>query len=184
MKLLLKFFIILSVISSGFTLAQDNSSINTDVKVVLTRSLSLQTSRGLYINDMLLSNIDFEKSINNSDGMKFSITGQSNRIVIVSYDQFITLVRVPMLKEMSLKSGAESDNKDLPVITFKTNTAEETGTTGHYLNPKPFLSGLGLPLAENHNTGKLTFWIGGSLILPKMLKEGQYLGKFEVTSIY
>ena len=184
MKLLYITHIIIAalLINSGSSLAQDNSRTTMEVTAKLMHGLAMEGANNLFLGELALKSQDNKKTISNFDGLKFTIMGQSNRLVTVTYDQFVTLIS--SIEEGNTQSGAQMLDNDVKIITFRTNIAEETGSHNSYSNPIPMPSGTSVPLYDNSKAGQLNLWVGGTMYLPLSLNKGVYIGKFVVTSVY
>lgn len=177
MKLtILNILILLMVLLSKTSFAQDNVNTTTTVSATLMRGLAMEGGNSLFLGELALRNIQSQKNISNFDGLKFTILGQSNRLVTILYDEFVTLTNVT--------NNSSSGTQDAKLLTFKTNIAEETGTDNGYNDPTPLPSGTSISLYDNSAVGKVNLWIGGTMYLPMSLKNGKYIGKFVVTSVY
>src|SRR5690606_27408605 len=177
MKLtILNILILMTVLIGKNTFAQDNVNTTTTVNATLIRGLAMEGGNNLFLGEFALKNTDSQKNISNFDGLKFTILGQSNRLVTILYDEFVTLTNVT--------SNSSSGTQESKLLTFKTNVAEETGPDNGYNDPTPLPSGTSISLYDNSAVGKVNLWIGGTMYLPVSLKNGKYIGKFVVTSVY
>jgi hypothetical protein len=177
MKLtILKILVLLLVLTCKSSFAQDNVNTTTTISATLMRGLSMEGGNSLFLSELALKNTDAQKNISNFDGLKFTILGQSNRLVTILYDEFVTLTNV--------NQNSSSGTQDAKLLTFKTNIAEETGPDNGYNDPSPLPSGTSISLYDNSAVGKVNLWIGGTMYLPVSLKNGKYIGKFVVTSVY
>ena len=176
-KIILNILTILIVLAFKNTSAQDNSFTTTTVTATLQRGLAMEGGNSLFLGELALRNSETQKIISNFDGLKFTILGQSNRLVTILYDQSVTLTNIA-----NNNSGKQSLGEELR-MTFKTNIAEETDENG-YKNPNPLPSGTSIALYDKTTVGRLNLWIGGTMQLPLTLKNGIYIGNFVVTSVY
>lgn len=178
-SIILNILIILIVLSFKNTSAQDNDLTTLNVNALLVRGLAMEGSNNLYLGELALRTNENEKIISNFDGLKFTILGQSNRLVTILYDQSVTLTNMAS----NSNSGRQSIGDDIK-MTFKTNVASETGPENGYNDPNPLPSGSSINLYDLSKVGKLNLWIGGTMYLPVALKNGKYIGRFVVTSVY
>ncbi|MCB0722039.1 MAG: DUF4402 domain-containing protein [Ignavibacteriae bacterium] len=176
-KIILTILTILIVLGFKNTSAQDNNFTTLSVRATLERGLAMEGGNSLFLGELALRNSENQKIISNFDGLKFTILGQSNRMVTILYDQSVTLTNIT-----NNRTGKQS--YDDAKMTFKTNVAEETGSENGYTNPNPLPSGTSIALYDMSKVGKLNLWIGGTMQLPLSLKNGKYIGNFVVTSVY
>jgi hypothetical protein len=176
-KIILNILTILIVLGFKNTSAQDNAFTTMTVNANLQRGLAMEGGNILFLGELALRSNETHKIISNFDGLKFTILGQSNRLVTILYDQSVTLTNIA-----NRNSGKQSLGEELK-MTFKTNVAEETGENG-YKNPNPLPSGSSIILYDMSKVGTLNLWIGGTMQLPLTLKNGMYIGNFVVTSVY
>jgi hypothetical protein len=174
-KIILIALLILGLKSTGFT--QSTSNITAPVTASLIRGLTIQAdgSNTLSFGEIVVTGSSQPRSIPNSNGQRFKVTGQPERNTSITYDETVTLDNNAWV---AVNGGTQS------TLTFTTTTIDHTGSGTNYVNPVPVISGASVPLPNVSGTGTLYLWVGGAIVVPANHPQGDYIGTFHISVAY
>ena len=152
-----KTFLTLALLAaiSNFSFAQSTASTTAPVTVSIIKALTISNAAGtLAFPEIIMNGTVQTQSITNANGVRFLVTGHSNRNVTVTYDATDVLNNNAYVTTNGGTNGT---------LTFTTNTADQTGKVITYTSPTALASGSTIPLVNNTGIGNLNIWVGGSV---------------------
>jgi hypothetical protein len=167
---------IVSLFTFNFTSAQSSASATAPITVSIIRALTIQNVAGnLQFPEVIMNGTQQTVSKTNSNGVRFLISGHSNRNVTVNYD---------LTAELNNNNYVAVNGGTNGTMTFTTNVADQTGINTTYTNATPMTNGSTTQLVNNNGTGQLNVWVGGSITASSTQAAGDYTGTFNITVHY
>jgi hypothetical protein len=166
--------VLIVLVFSSYTSAQNHSLANAPIKVTIIKGLNINLVNGdLDFGELVQSGISTKVTKTPDKGIYLEVNGHPGHDVVIDYNN-TTLSNKPWSDSYG---GTEGNLLFQPDVEYSNSEPD-------YLHTNPVVGGNSYSLSNSIDKTNLHLWIGGEIDIPQNQPSGDYSGHFVVTVSY